>query len=153
VVKPKRTVITKLDYDCLRTLIHSSQWFHQRDTQDLDALEQEIEQANVLEAGKVPHNVVTMNSRVTVKYLTDGREVTYQIVLPHKADVARNCISVLAPIGRGLLGSCTGKTVEWTVPSGTRRVRVLAVEHQPESGSAVAPNEYRQRTEAYCLRV
>ena len=79
-----------------------------------------------------------MNSRVRVKDLNDGREITYQIVYPAHADIARNRISVLAPIGTGLLGYTAGTTLEWRVPAGMRRLRILAVESQPEEARAAA---------------
>jgi regulator of nucleoside diphosphate kinase len=52
--------------------------------------------------------------------------------------VANNRISVLAPIGTALLGYGAGTTVEWQVPSGLRRFRILNVEYQPEAAGAAA---------------
>lgn len=45
---------------------------------------------------------------------------------------------MLAPIGTGLLGYSAGTTVEWQVPSGMRRFRILGVEYQPEAARAAA---------------
>jgi regulator of nucleoside diphosphate kinase len=137
-VAAKNIVITEADYDRLRSLIDSSRQYRHRDAAHLEALEQELGRAKVLKAGDVARNVVTMNSRVRVKDLDTGRETTYQIVFPGNADVARNRISVLAPIGTGLLGYSAGATLEWQVPSGTRRFRILAVEYQPASVTAAA---------------
>ncbi len=58
----KNIVITEPDYDRLRRLIESSRQFRQRDAEHLDALEQELDRATVVQAGDVPHNTVTMNS-------------------------------------------------------------------------------------------
>ncbi len=137
-MKQKNIVLTEPDYARLRSLIDSSKQFRQRDAEHLDALDEELERATVVKAGEVAQNVVTMNSRVRVKDLNDGRELTYQIVFPGNADVAKNRISVLAPIGTGLLGYSAGTTVEWRVPSGMRRLRILAVEYQPEAARAAA---------------
>lgn len=137
-MKPKNIVLTEPDYLRLRSLIDSSKHFRNHDAEHLDALDEELERATVVEPGEVAHNVVTMNSRVRVKDLGDGRELTYQIVFPGNADVAKNRISVLAPIGTGLLGYSAGTTVEWRVPSGVRRLRILAVEYQPEAARAAA---------------
>ena len=137
-VKAKNIVITEPDYERLRRLLNSSKNFRQRDAEHLGALEEELGRATVVRAGEIAHNVVTMNSRVRVRDLNDGRELTYQIVFPSSADVAKNRISVLAPIGTGLLGYSAGTTVEWRVPSGIRRLRILAVEYQPEAAGAAA---------------
>jgi regulator of nucleoside diphosphate kinase len=79
-----------------------------------------------------------MNSRVRVEDLDSGHLYAYQIVFPRDADLAKNRISVLAPIGTALLGYGAGTTVEWQVPSGMRRLRILGVEYQPEAAGVAA---------------
>jgi regulator of nucleoside diphosphate kinase len=137
-MKWKQIVITDADYGRLRRLVEASRGFRHRDAEHLDDLEQELEQAMIMRSGEIAHDVVTMNSRVRVKDLTNGREATYQIVFPNDADVAKNRISVLAPIGTGLLGYCVGASIECRVPSGMRRFRILNVEYQPEAAGAAA---------------
>ena len=137
-MKAKNIVITEADYVRLQRLVESSRVFRQRDAKHLDDLEQELQRAAIMKAGEVPSDVVTMNSRVKVKDLNSGRITTYQIVFPREADIARNRISVLAPIGTGLLGYSAGTTIEWQVPSGVRRFRILEVEYQPETAAAAA---------------
>ena len=110
----------------------------QRDAERLDDLENELRRAIVVKSGEVPPDVVTMNSRVRIQDLSRGGEHTYQIVFPEDADLDENRISVLAPIGTALIGYRTGTTVEWRVPSGTRRFRILDVEYQPEAVRAAA---------------
>jgi regulator of nucleoside diphosphate kinase len=136
--KAKNIVITEADYARLLRLIESSRQFRKRDAAHLDALEEEVERATIVKAGDVPHDVVTMNSRVRIKDLNSGRSITYEIVFPTDADVANNRISVLAPIGTGLLGCSVGTTLEWQVPSGLRRLRILEIEYQPEAAGAAA---------------
>jgi len=136
IVKAKNIVITEADYVRLQRLVESSRVFRQRDAKHLDDLEQELERAAIMKTGEVPSDVVTMNSRVKVKDLNSGRVTTYQIVFPGEADIAKNRISVLAPIGTGLLGYSAGTTIEWQVPSGMRRFRILEVEYQPEAAAA-----------------
>jgi regulator of nucleoside diphosphate kinase len=137
-VKTKNIVITEADYGRLQRLIESSRCYRQRDAEHVNALEQELERATIADSADVPNNIVTMNSRVRVKDLNSGHEFTYQIVFPRDADVAKNRISVLAPIGTGLLGYSAGATVEWRVPSGIRRLRILQVEYQPGAARTAA---------------
>lgn len=137
-MKAQNIVITESDYARLQRLIESTRQFRKFDAEHLAGLEQELERALVIKEADVPRDVVTMNSRVRVKDLNSGREATYQIVFPNNADVAKNRISVLAPIGTGLLGYSAGTTVEWQVPSGVRRFRILEVEYQPEAAVAAA---------------
>jgi regulator of nucleoside diphosphate kinase len=137
-VKGKSIVITEFDYARLQQLIESSRRFRHRDAQHFDALQQELERATVALAEEVPGDLVTMNSRVRVEDLDSGQVYAYQIVFPKDADLAKNRISVLAPIGTALLGYGAGTTVEWPVPSGMRRLRILNVEYQPEAAGVAA---------------
>jgi regulator of nucleoside diphosphate kinase len=131
-------VLTESDYARLRSLIDSSRRLQQCDRERIDELERELDRATVVKSSKVPAHVVTMNSRVRMKDLNSGREFTYQIVLPKDADISENRISVLAPIGTALLGFRAGNSVEWRVPSGMRRLRILDVEYQPEAARMAA---------------
>jgi regulator of nucleoside diphosphate kinase len=137
-VKGKSIIITESDYARLQRLIESYRRFRHRDAQHLEALEQELERATIARSGEIPHDVVTMNSRVRVEDLDSGHVFAYQIVFPRDADVAKNRISVLAPIGTAILGYGAGTTVEWQVPSGMRRLRILDVEYQPEAAGVAA---------------
>jgi regulator of nucleoside diphosphate kinase len=131
-------VVTESDYVRLLSLVRSFRRLHQYDTERLDELENELNRATILNLDEVPADVVTMNSRVRIKDLSSGREFTYQIVFPKDADISENRISVLAPIGTALLGYRTGASVEWRVPSGVRRLRILDVEYQPEAARMAA---------------
>jgi len=58
------------------------------------------------------------------------------LVFPRHADAEQGRISILAPVGTALLGLAVGATIEWPIPDGrTRRLRVLAIEYQPEAAS------------------
>ena len=131
-------MVTESDYERLCSLIESSRRLHQRDAERLDELENELNRAAIVKSSDVSSDVVTMNSRVRMKDLNSGRELTYQIVFPKDADISENRISVLAPLGTALLGYRVGATVEWRVPSGIRRLRILDVEYQPEAAKMAA---------------
>jgi regulator of nucleoside diphosphate kinase len=103
----------------------------------LAALEAELERARVVPAGKVPADVVTMNSVVRLRDLDADETEEYELVYPAYADVAHNRISVLAPIGTAILGYRIGDVIEWPVPAGLRRLRVERVRHQPEPVAAI----------------
>ncbi len=132
-MKPRNIVITGADMTRLRALVESSLSFRKHDQEHLQKLGEELDLATVFEGDRVPRDVVTMNARVRVTDLDTGAEHVFQIVFPRDADIAKNRISVLAPIGTALLGYRAGDHVEWKVPGGTRRFRVDRVEYQPEA--------------------
>ena len=126
-------VVTETDMRKLQALIDAFRLNGKRDQNHLDELEEELSRAHILRPDRVPTNVVTMNSRVRVTDLDTGKKLVYQVVFPRDADVSKNKISVLAPIGTALLGYEAGSEIEWVVPGGTRRFRIDAVEYQPEA--------------------
>lgn len=130
-------IITERDMTRLQQLIDSArlQW---RDHTLLDRLEGELSRAKVVSGKRISANVVTMNSRVRVTDLDTGKEATYQIVFPRDANASKSMISVLAPIGTALLGFKVGSEIEWETPGGLRRLRIDAIEYQPEAAGAVA---------------
>lgn len=97
----------------------------------------ELENAEIVAAGRVPSNVITMNSRVLFMDVTSGeiREIT--IVFPQDADVWKGKVSVLAPVGTALLGLTEGESIVWPFPDGASRcLRVLEVTFQPEANAS-----------------
>jgi regulator of nucleoside diphosphate kinase len=132
---PKATSIyvTVVDYERLMALIERTRERNGVDLQYLKELEEELDRAEVVDPGKIPPDVITLNSKVRLKDLVSGEEQTYSLVLPAEADFTRGKVSVLAPIGTAILGYRRGDTIEWTVPSGLRRLRVDEVLYQPEA--------------------
>jgi len=96
-----------------------------------ETLETELLRADVLDSGQIPADVVTMNSRVRFEDDGDVREIT--LVYPQDAAADQGRVSVLAPIGTALLGLAVGDSIEWKLPAGMRRIRVLGVTYQPEA--------------------
>lgn len=131
-------VLTEADREQLQWLIDSSRKQQHVDFERLDELENELRRARVVQTCEIPPDVVTMNSRVRIEDLDSGRLFTYQVVFPEDASLAQNRISILAPIGTALIGYRAGSTVNWRVPSGRRRFRILKVEYQPEAATTAA---------------
>ncbi len=125
--------ITKFDLIRLKELVEVGISFKERDRGYLESLQDELDRAHVVEPTAIPNNVVTMNSQVRLKDMETGEEKSYTLVFPSDADIEKNRISILAPIGTAILGYRTGDTVEWKVPAGTRQVRIEEVLYQPEA--------------------
>jgi regulator of nucleoside diphosphate kinase len=126
-------VITESDMAKLQVLIDAAQSYGGRNREHLDELEEELGRAKVVKSKNIPKNTVTMNSRVRITDLDSSKEIVYQLVFPREADISKNKISVLAPIGTALLGYSVGDEIEWSVPGGSRHIRIDAVEYQPEA--------------------
>jgi regulator of nucleoside diphosphate kinase len=99
----------------------------------MNKLESELDRADVVDPKDIPTDAVTMRSKVRLKDLGSGKEMTYSLVFPHEADVDEGRISVLAPVGTAMIGYRVGDIIEWEVPSGVRRLKVEEVLYQPEA--------------------
>lgn len=98
----------------------------------LCALKSKIDQGRILEPSDMPGDVVTMNSLVRVRDLETDEVETYTLVYPAFADITKNHLSILTPVGIALLGSRQGETIESTTLLGSSRLRVEQIEFQPE---------------------
>ena len=128
----RQILITKPDMHRLEQLI-------QNRLPSLDAaiatLEHELDRAVVVDPEKISKHVVTMNSRVRIDDLDRNIELVVTIVFPSESNAEQNRISILAPLGAALLGARVGTSVRFSAPGGERRVRVIAMEYQPEAAS------------------
>ena len=128
-VSSKPLVITECDFKRLRDLVQSRRY---RTAHSAD-FKQELDRGQIVAPNEVPPAVVTMHSKVRVRDLAGNRAETYTLVYPHEADIEQQRLSVLAPLGRALLGTRTGQTIEVATPGGLRRVKVERILYQPEA--------------------
>lgn len=82
---------------------------------------EEIVRASVHRPGKIPPDVVTMGATVEFVDAARGTSRTVQLVYPREADIAECRISILTPLGAGLIGMRTGQSILWPDRSGAER--------------------------------
>lgn len=122
--------VTETDLDRLSSIIDGLADDHVVGRQ-LDA---ELERAHIVESEEIPPDVVTMNSRVEIEDVDTGERHVVQLVYPAAANFEAGRLSILAPVGAALLGLREGQSIEWPVRGGgTKSMRVVAVEWQPEA--------------------
>jgi regulator of nucleoside diphosphate kinase len=127
-----RIYITDDDCQRLRRLITGRRGANSLDHEYLDTLEQELDRAEVVGPEDLPRDVVTMNSEARLQDLDSGLIQRYKLVFPTQFR-SDNSVSVLAPIGTAMLGYRVGDVIEWRVPKGMRRLKILEVLYQPEA--------------------
>jgi regulator of nucleoside diphosphate kinase len=138
-------IVTDGDVDRLRRLVRALKYSLFRDQTQLELLDQTLESAEVRPPGRVPKNVVRMNSRVRVLDFDTRRNGLYTLVFPEEANISRGFISVLAPLGIALLGRRRGDIIEAKVPGGVRKLRVEHVWHEPEITTKRVPDRSGRR--------
>lgn len=90
-------------------------------------LREELDRAIVVDPHAIPPGVVTLESRVEFEDLGSGEVEDYVITFPERANIEEKRVSILAPIGTGLIGCREGNVVTWTTPGGIRRLRINRV--------------------------
>ena len=99
----------------------------------IEELEAELNRAIIVDADKIPPDIVTMNSKAYLRDMDTGKDEFYQLVYPEDADIEQNKISILAPIGTAILGYKVGDIIEWKVPAGLRKLKIKKILYQPEA--------------------
>jgi regulator of nucleoside diphosphate kinase len=133
-VRKNSIILSLADHDRLLSLINSARLDWRVSPQHLHSLEGELARARLVDAAKLPADVVAMHSTVWFRDLDTDEIEEYTLVFPSEADVTCNRISVLAPIGTALLGFRVGDVVTWQVPLGKRRLEIIKVEQPREAG-------------------
>lgn len=77
-------------------------------------------------------DTVELGKWVTLKFMDDDDQVSYQIVGTQEADLEAGKITRVSPLGRALLGHHPGETVTIKAPNSSYQVTLIAVTlHQP----------------------
>ncbi|EHI4609647.1 nucleoside diphosphate kinase regulator [Salmonella enterica] len=85
-----------------------------------DALNAELDRAQMCSPQEMPNDVVTMNSRVKFRNLSDGETRVRTLVYPANMTDSSTQLSVMAPVG--------------ALPGGaSTHLEVLELEYQPEA--------------------
>ena len=129
----KKLVISKLDSQRLRDRILNIRGKTGKLSSELELLLGELDKAKILEPTVMPDNVITMKSKVKVKFSNNDKSIDFQIVYPEEADIAKKKISIFAPVATALLGYKKGDKIKWKVPAGEVTITVEEILYQPEA--------------------
>ncbi|AJI96619.1 hypothetical protein BD65_1530 [Yersinia ruckeri] len=128
--KPSIT-INELDAERLDALLAQPAF---ADSPIANALNEELDRADILSPSEIPADVVTMNSRVRFRDLNSEEEHIRTLVYPASLKDSSEQISVMAPLGAALLGLHVNDEINWTLPGGDEaRITVLELLYQPEA--------------------
>src|SRR5574343_2107685 len=90
-------------------------------------LEQVLGNARVIDESKIDNSKVLALSKVKIKNVKNGAEMTYQLVSEKEADLKSGKISIKSPIAQGLLGKSVGDKAQITVPNGTMEFEIIEI--------------------------
>ena len=93
----------------------------------IQTIEKMLRQARVVDSNGEDPNIVHIGSHVLVKDLQENAEEEYELVGATEAEPLKNRISNESPVGKALLGTRVGQTVEVAAPVGKIRLEVIKV--------------------------
>jgi regulator of nucleoside diphosphate kinase len=115
-----------------------AQRYQLEDPVHLDGLAQELAAAQIVPAAEIPEDVVTLYTRMRLRFLRPRSTVSCQIVLPTELNFSAGRASVLSPLGTALIGRREGDDVDYVVRGVPRRVRIAEILYQPETAERVS---------------
>ncbi len=92
----------------------------------LGQLKQRLSDLAMIDMSKIPHDRISLGSRVVLFDIEKEEEVRYRLVTTEDSDAAEGAISTTSPIGRSLLGKRDGDTVDVRIPSGARSFEIVS---------------------------
>lgn len=116
-------ILSKEDYRSITQHVTPSD-----QTDNTMSLAYELSRASVVEKDQVPGDRVRLNAWVEIEDLDSKIKTRLTIVDPSGADMKQQKVSFLTPIGSALIGFKVGDQVEWKMPAGLKKYKILAVE-------------------------
>lgn len=96
-----------------------------------ELLTEEISRATIHSAAAIPRDIVTMSSRVDFLDEANGAVRSIELVYPQDADIDAGRLSILTPVGAGLIGLRRGQSITWPDRDGHERALSVVAVVQP----------------------
>lgn len=117
---PSRPTVVLAD-KAADTLLELALSLEDRDPSICRMLADEVNRAEIVAEVDLPSTAVTIGSIVSFRDGANGTMRMVQLVYPSQADISQNRISVLSPIGAGLIGLSEGQSISWPDLQGKHR--------------------------------
>ena len=86
-------------------------------------LRKRVSEIHLINLDRIPTDRAGFGSKLTI--IENGRELSYELVMPEDADPAKGLVSVASPIGRALVGKEAGDEVKAPTPAGVRVFEII----------------------------
>ena len=129
----KKVTLTKNDYTRIYKAITDAKNSKTINSNEAEKLLSELSKAEIVPSEKIDKDVVTMNSEVKLFFENTQKEQSFKIVYPQDANLIENKISIFSPIATALIGYKIGDEIEWIVPGGMTKIKIVDLIYQPEA--------------------
>ena len=90
-------------------------------------LEGKLTSVRIIEDENIPADRVYIGAIVKIIDLETDEKMTYQLVSPEEADYENNKLSILSPVGRGLMGKAKNEEIDIEVPAGNLKYKIQSI--------------------------
>lgn len=90
-------------------------------------LQDTLMNARLIDESKLDNDSVQILSKVKIRNIKNGAEVTYIIVSESEANLKEGKIAIITPIAKGLIGKKVGDKAEIKVPSGVLNFEIIEI--------------------------
>lgn len=126
-----KPILTKSDYNTIKELIVNTP--SPLITKEISLLAKEIELAKKVPDTKIEPQVIRLNSYFEVQDVASGKLLNFQLTLPKVANLTEKKLSVLSPLGVALIGFQEGMEIEWDLPGGLKKFKIVSVNYPVHS--------------------
>lgn len=152
-MKYKQLILDTKDFEAISlycSQIVSYQDYAHKNT--LDILEQRMDAALVVVLDKVPTDVVTLDSTVTVVSNTK-QSATFTLVAPSKENIKNRKISVVSSLGASIVGLAVGDKLRYGLPGSSVTLKIEHVKHRKKRKVVTITSSTRNtsKTMSYAL--
>lgn len=120
-----KPVISNSDYTTLRSLIVNCP--QHLKTKEIGQLMDELNKAEVVTDKKLGNDVIKINSLFEAEDMSSKKKWKLMLTLPGEANLKEQKISVFSPLGVALIGFKKGMTIQWALPGGMKKIRIVDV--------------------------
>lgn len=83
--------------------------------------------AEVIDPAEISGDTIRFGATIVVYDEDADKDISYQIVGSHEADIAGGKLPITSPLAKGLIGKSVGDVAEVTAPGGTKSYEVIDV--------------------------
>lgn len=123
-----KPIVKESDYNTIKNIINNLT--PAQKTKEVGQLMNELELAKKVPDKKMPQGIIQLNSYFEVEVGKPAQTIKMTMVIPKNADLAQNKISLFSPLAVALIGFKEGASIDWVLPGGLRKLKILKVENQ-----------------------
>ncbi len=118
-------VISTRDYAVIMSIIANLP--NSEKTKETRQLLVELDKAEKVDILKIPNDIIRLNSFVEIMDMDTEKRSNFELTFPKMASLELKRISILAPLGVALIGFQEGMIIDWVLPGGARKIKILKV--------------------------